>query len=316
MRFSEFPFMRATCSRRTAIQAGALGLLGLGMNPFGADRTLGADGGRGESPTAARDVIWDLHCHMSGVPGRTPQERMSQLIEIADRMGIERLCVYMGMPWSKNPSPQKLREENDQVLQALEHHQDRVFGFVYVSGEHVEASIAEIDRCVRDGPMVGIKLWVAKKCNAGDLDAIIERAAALKAVIFQHTWFKTDGTTYPGESSPYDLVELAKRHPGVPLICGHTGGTWELGIRAVRSIPTISIDLAGSDPTSGLVEMAVRELGAERIIYGSDSGGRSFASQLGKVYGAELADEPRRLILAGNLRRMLAPILSAKGIKA
>ncbi len=101
----------------------------------------------------------------------------------------------------------------------------------------------------------------------------------------------------------------------MPLICGHTGGTWELGIRAVRAIPTISIDLAGSDPTSGLVEMAVRELGAERVIYGSDSGGRSFASQLAKVYGAGLADEPRRLILAGNLRRMLMPILNAKGIK-
>ena len=261
------------------------------------------------------DVIWDLHCHLSGVSGRTPEERMAQLIEIADRVGIERLCVYMGMPWSKHPSPEKLREENDQVLQALQHYHDRAFGFAYVSGEHVEASLAEIDRCVRDGPMVGIKLWVAKHCNAPELDAIIDRAASLKAVIFQHTWFKTDGTTYDGESNPSELVELAKRHPGVPLICGHTGGTWELGIRAVRAVPEISIDLAGSDPTSGIVEMAVRELGPERIIYGSDSGGRSFASQLGKVYGANLTDDARRLILSGNLRRMMTPILQAKGVK-
>src|SRR3712207_6583780 len=36
--------------------------------------------------------------------------------------------------------------------------------------------------------------------------------------------------------------------------------------------------------------MAVRELGAERILYGSDAGGRSFASQLAKVTGA---DDPR-----------------------
>ncbi|MGE0760785.1 MAG: amidohydrolase family protein [Pirellulaceae bacterium] len=261
------------------------------------------------------DVIWDLHCHLSGVTGRTPEERMAQIIDYADRVGIERVCVYMGMPWSLNPSPAKLREENDQVLQALQHWHDRAFGFVYVSGEHVEASVAEIDRCVRDGPMVGIKLWVARKCNAADLDPIVERAAALKAVIFQHTWLKTDGTMYPGESSPLDLVELARRHPTVPLICGHTGGTWELGIRAVRSLPTISVDLAGSDPTAGLTEMAVRELGAERVIYGSDAGGRSFASQLGKVYGADLSADQRRLILAGNLRRMLTPILQHKGMK-
>lgn len=311
---------RFTCSRRTALQAGAAGLVGLSCHLLDS-KAAAADNDAAEKRDAAakpapeRDVIWDLHCHLSGVPGRTPQERIAQLLEYADRVGIERLCVYMGMSFRQNPTPGQLREENDQVLAALEGHRDRVFGFAYVSGEHPEASVAEIDRCVRDGPMVGIKLWVARKCAASELDPIIERAAALKAVIFQHTWFKADGSTYPGESSPYDLVELARRHPGVPLICGHTGGTWELGIRAVRAVPTISIDLAGSDPTSGIVEMAVRELGPERIIYGSDAGGRSFASQLAKVYGAGLPDDTRRMILAGNLRRMMTPILASKGIK-
>ncbi len=261
------------------------------------------------------DVIWDLHCHFSGVPGRTPVERIEQLLVYADRLGIERLCLYMGMAHTQNPTAERLRLENDQVLEALARYPDRLFGFAYVSGEHPEASVAEIDRCIRDGPMVGIKLWVAKHCNAPELDPIIDRAAALRAVIFQHTWIKTDGSTYPGESSPADLVALAKRHPGVPLICGHTGGSWELGIRTVREYKQISIDLAGSDPTNGFVEMAVRELGAGRIIYGSDAGGRSFASQLAKVYGANLDDSSRRLILSGNLRRMMTPILNAKGVR-
>lgn len=65
---------------------------------------------------------------------------------------------------------------------------------------------------------------------------------------------------------------------------------------------------------AGLVEMAVRELGAERVIYGSDAGGRSFATQLAKVYGAEISDADKKLILGGNLRRMLAPILRRKGV--
>ena len=33
-------------------------------------------------------MIWDLHVHISGVDGKTPEERMAQLITIADRMGI------------------------------------------------------------------------------------------------------------------------------------------------------------------------------------------------------------------------------------
>jgi len=61
------------------------------------------------------------------------------------------------------------------------------------------------------------------------------------------------------------------------------------------------------------MEMAVRELGAERIIYGSDAFGRSFASQLGKVMGAEIPESARRLIFGENLRRILTPILRAKG---
>ena len=68
-----------------------------------------------------------------------------------------------------------------------------------------------------------------------------------------------------------------------------------------------------SDPTSGFVEMAVRELGAERVIYGSDVGGRSFASQLAKVLGARIPQSAKELILGGNLRRLLTPMLRTKG---
>lgn len=257
--------------------------------------------------------IWDLHSHLSGVPGRTPEERMAKLLEAADRVGVTKLCVYMGMSWSYDPSPEELRKQNDEVLQALQHWSDRCFGFVYLSPKHVDASLEELERCVAKGPMVGVKLWVAEHCNQASLDAIVKRATELQAVIFQHTWIKITGNL-PGESTPMDLAELASRHPNAKLICGHTGGDWEQGIRAVRKFPNVCVDLGGGDPTSGFTEMALRELGPERIIYGSDVGGRSYASQLGKVFGTDMPNESRRLILAGNLKRLLGPILKSKGI--
>jgi predicted TIM-barrel fold metal-dependent hydrolase len=261
-------------------------------------------------------MIWDLHCHLTGAVGRTPEERMARLIELADRMGIDRLCVYMGLELLVRPTPEQLRRQNDEVLQALAHWHDRAYGFCYVSGEHVEASLAELERCIAEGPMVGVKLWVARRCSDPALDPIVARAAELKALVFQHTWFKQDGTQLEGESTPLDLAALAARHPEAVLVCGHTGGLWEAGIRAVRSYPNVYVDLAGSDPTRGLVEMAVRELGPERVLYGSDAPGRSFASQLGKVWGAQIPPEARRLILGENLRRLLGPILRAKGREA
>ncbi len=260
-------------------------------------------------------MIWDLHCHITEhLGGRTPDESMARMMALADRMGIDRVVIYMGDKAVADPSPDELRRQNDQVLQALSHWHHRAFGFVYVSPKHVEASLREIDRCVRDGPMVGLKLWVAVRCDCPEADELVRRAAELKAVVFQHTWIKAGGND-PGESTPMDLAALAARHPKAALICGHTGGQWELGIRVIRSLPNVAIDLAGSDPTAGFVEMAVRELGARRILYGSDMPGRSFASQLAKVLGANVSDQDRRLILGENLRRLLMPILDAKGKK-
>jgi predicted TIM-barrel fold metal-dependent hydrolase len=259
--------------------------------------------------------IWDIHCHLPGFSGRTPAQKMDTLLSYADRMGIERVCVSMGLKLTTHPTADELRRQNDEVLAAIVRHHDRAFGLCYASGELPVASVAEIDRCIRDGPMVGVKLWVARRASEFSLDPIIARASIYHAPIMQHTWFKTDGTQQADESTPFDVVALASRNPHARLICGHSGGTWESGIRAVRESQTVVIEIAGSDPTTGFVEMAVRELGPERIVFGSDAGGRSFASQLAKVIGADVPEDVKRLILAGNLKRLLGPILESKGFR-
>jgi hypothetical protein len=259
--------------------------------------------------------IWDAHSHLHLVPGDTPEERMTVLIRFADRMEVERVILSQGYSADMHPSPQQLREENDRVLRAVQRFPDRAYGSVYLSPNYLDFSLQEFDRCVRDGPMVGVgELEADKRCNAPELDPIVERAVAMKAPILQHTWLKIGGNE-PGESTPYDLVELAKRHPQASFICAHTGGDWERGIRIIRDTKNVYAETAGFDPTSGVVEMAVRELGAERVIYGSDVGGRSFASQLAKVMGAEIPEPAKKLILGGNLRRLLTPILQAKGYR-
>lgn len=259
-------------------------------------------------------MIWDLHCHLAGVEGRTPGEIIARMMERADRMGVERLVFFMGFPWAQDPTPDDFRRQNDQVIEALSHWHQRAFGLAYLNPKHEEESLQEIERCVKDGPLVGIKLWVALRCNDKRLDSLVRKTGELKGLIFQHTWFKAGGNL-PGESTPHDLAELAARHPQTPLVCGHTGGDWERGIRAIRPYKNVSIETGGSDPTAGFVEMAVRELGAERILYGSDVGGRSFSSQMGKVTAADIPEDARRLIFGANLRRMLFPILKAKGVR-
>lgn len=256
--------------------------------------------------------IWDAHCHINAYSG-TPAERTGKMLEVADRMGVRRLCIFMGTEFHYEPDPDQLRHANDEVLEAVAAWPDRLLGWVYLNPKLLELSLAELDRCIANGPMVAIKLWVAQNCDTFEVDAIVRRAAELKAPVFQHTWQKITGNL-PGESSAVDLARLAERHPDATIICGHTGGDWELGVRAIRPYKNVYADLAGGDPTAGFTEMAVRELGADRVIFGSDIPGRSFASQLAKVTGARIGDSEKELILSGNIKRILGPILESKGV--
>jgi predicted TIM-barrel fold metal-dependent hydrolase len=218
------------------------------------------------------------------------------------------------MQFAYRPTPAQMRAQNDQVLDAVNAFPHRLFGFVYLTPEYPRESLDELNRLVRDGPFLGVKLWVAEPASSPALDPLVDRARELKAVILQHTWRKTTGNL-PGESTPEDLVELARRHPRANFLCAHVGGNWELGVRAIRPASNVFADLAGTDPSAGFTEMAVKELGAGRVLYGSDAGLRSFASQLGKVYGASLPDAAKQLILGQNLRRLLTPIAAAKGVR-
>jgi uncharacterized protein len=260
--------------------------------------------------------IWDQHSHLGALPGDAPEQRMAYLVECMNRVGVERVILSQGFSADQNPnSAEHFRLENDRVMRAVEAFPDRAYGSVYLSPHLPEFSLQELDRCIRDGPMVMIgEIEADARCNVPAMDPIAEWAVANEVVILQHEWLKTGGNE-PNESSPFDVVELAKRHPQLQIVCAHTGGNWELGIRAIRATKNVYCGLAGSDPTAGYVEMAVRELGAERVIYGSDVGGRSFASQIAKVLGASIPESDKRLILGGNLRRLLTPMLHKKGFR-
>lgn len=260
---------------------------------------------------------WDAHSHLGQIPGDTPEERIDNLITHMDRLGIARVILSQGFgQFEYHPAPEQVRVENDRVMRAVRHRPERAYGSLYVSPDNPDFCLQEFDRCVRNGPMVCVgELETDVRCNSTVLDPLIERATAMQVPILQHSWLNANGNG-AGESTPYDVVELARRHPHAKIICGHTGGNWEIGIPIIRDFPNIYAGIAGSDPTAGFTEMAVRELGAERVIYGSDVGGRCFGSQLAKVLGADIPSAAKELILGGNMRRLLEPVLKAKGLSA
>ena len=250
-------------------------------------------------------MIIDCHVHINSGHGHG-DDLMADMIRHADRMGIDQLCLSLGFSRDHSPSPEVVEGENNLVWQEVERRPDRIIGFCYLNPNYTAASLAEMDRCIVRGPFRGIKLWVALPCDHPNLDPICERAAELGAPIQQHTWHKITGNL-PFESRPENVAALGARHPDTTIIMAHSGGNWEWGYKTIAELPNVYGELAGGDPELGQTEMAVSMLGAERVVYGSDAHGRSFASQMAKVTGADISDEHKSLILGGNTQRILRP---------
>jgi predicted TIM-barrel fold metal-dependent hydrolase len=99
---------------------------------------------------------------------------------------------------------------------------------------------------------------------------------------------------------------MARRYPAAIFLLAHTGaGDVTANISLIRECPNVYGDLAYSRSPRGMVRRLVDEVGADRIVWGSDMIFFNIAHQLGKVLGADLTDEGRAKILGGNARRIL-----------
>jgi len=266
--------------------------------------------------------IWDNHFH--GFAARNPIEQYERNNFFVERMGVERsIAQEVGGTLEEPFAPYSYDAE---ILKILERDKDRLSGRTPIDPGFPDESCAKIEKWIRNGPCVGVKYpGTGKKavtCSHPNNDPIMRLAAELEVHVYIHTWLKVGGTprlpggdNLPSESTPMDVAKLAQRFPNVALICGHSGGDWELGVRAIRPYKNVLLEFAGSDPHSGMVEYAISELGVDRLVWGGHGPSRSYATELGKVLDADISKADRMKIFGGNLRRISAPIFRKKGMK-
>ncbi|HEY2414844.1 MAG TPA: amidohydrolase family protein [Pirellulaceae bacterium] len=266
--------------------------------------------------------IWDLHYH--GFLGGGMKQHLENLFYV-ERMGIERMLSVDIAGTAADPLGTKLTDDQKkEIREYLEKNSDRISGLIPIDPGLPIESCRKMEEWIGKGPCIGIKFYggnpTGTVCSHPNTDAIIRLAADMKAVIYIHTWLKIGGTprrpggeSERGESTPMDVAKLAERFPEVPLICGHSGGDWELGVRAVRRHPNVYIEFSGSDPHSGQVDYTVVEIGVNRLIWGGHGPSRSYSTELSKVLDADLTHDERVKVFGGNLRRLAAPIFRQKG---
>jgi uncharacterized protein len=266
--------------------------------------------------------IWDMHYH--GLSDGNLRKHEETMVYV-ERMGIERVLSLDIAGSAADPLGKLLSAEKKKELrQFLETNSDRVCGLIPIDPSDPVGSCQKIEEWIGNGPCVGIKYYGGNpggvRCSHADNDVIIRLAAKMRALIYIHSWYQVGGeprrpggANLAGESTPEDVALLARRFPDVPLICGHSGGDWELGVRAVRQFRNVYLEFSGSDPHSGQVDYTVAEVGADRLIWGGHGPSRSYSTELSKVFDADLTGAQREKIFGGNLRRLAEPIFRKKG---
>lgn len=226
--------------------------------------------------------------------------------------GFEKLCYFphVGIGTTSDADFEKLvRSRPEITLKAMERWPKLLLGMIQLNANDVPASLDALNRWLRDGPMLGVYFRGggvgSLPCTHPNFHPLIERIAELNGVIMQHTWFVTAGKQSPGASTPSELAEVAAKFPEQKFICAHAGGEWQRGIRAVQNSPNILVETSGFDATAGFIEMAVREIGAERIVFGSHLPSRSLGTELSKVIAADISETDKRLILGENFRNLI-----------
>ena len=253
------------------------------------------------------EFIFDAHGHIGhdGSMGisrcQLPWNDADGLVGTMDRLGIDHCIVST---WSGITHGD--RASNDIMLAAIERYPERLLGFGTVNPRYPKHAAEEMRRVFRSGAMVGYKPYPPRqKVPLPDARhrPMLEWADRNGAPVLCH-----GGLSGETAVTPDQLAEVAPLYPNAKFLLGHAGSSWSLAealVPVARRWRNIYPEITYTAITYGAVEYFVREIGRDRVLFGSDCVMRDIAPQLGWAAWARIPLEDKRMVLGGNIASIL-----------
>ena len=242
---------------------------------------------------------------------KAPLSTAGGLIKAMDRDGIL-ASVTFGFPWTQ---PELVRRSNDYVLEAMARYPERLLGFACLNPELPDA-VEEGERCLKAGmkglgelalysPLTG-RSWRER------MSPLVELATKWEVPILLHI-NEPVGHQYPGKGHQpfWELYDLIKGFPATLFILAHWGGGlwwYQLMKREVKEVLANTYFDTAASPflyRPEIYEFAIKIIGPEKILYGSDFPLLGLDRYLKELEQAGLTPEQQAAILGGNSQRVL-----------
>lgn len=244
--------------------------------------------------------VIDMHTHIwanSAAGNSTNDERL--LSEMADVYALESVVV-MPLYGGLCPTREDIAAGNHAVARFAKR-DARVKPVATVYPRHGACAMEEAVRWM-DAGFDGIKIWVTHADDPTVLP-IIELMIGYDKPVIIHAMHKTVGQL-PLESDPTHMANLARMYPESKLVMAHIGGNFIYSCEIIEPYANVWTDSSGSFTETGMLEHAVRLLGPDRVMFGTDAPGADYVCNLAKVLAADLPPDTTRKILGENAKSL------------
>jgi predicted TIM-barrel fold metal-dependent hydrolase len=247
----------------------------------------------------------DAHSHLGTCRVFDSDQPASVLLEAMDRHGIDASIVQ---PF---PGAPDARAVHDDIARLGQEYPGRFYGMASVSPHQVaEDYRSEIRRCVQELGFVGVKahaLGHAINPRSRDARLVFDTAAELGIPVMVHT-----GHGVPF-AEPTMWIPLARDFPDSTVILAHAGAPGYTGVAVIAAevCPNIVLETSWVSPHD--LGRAVRALGADRVLFGSDLHFNP-GHELAKYQALGLPDVDLEKCLGGNAVRIFGLSRAAVGV--
>lgn len=243
--------------------------------------------------------IIDAHSHVGALsPMGVPDVSFDRFLAAADECGISKMCI------SSIGSTMFDADEGNRLTHSLAlKYPDRLIPFASIPYAQLgQKGLDALERAVESWGFRGVGEIMTDHSDPLDHPywiAVLKKAAQYKIPVLAH-------------ADPGPCARAAQEVPEATILLAHMGtglgqfqAEWIDAILMAKSHPNVYLEICTSILADGMIEDAVREIGAERVIFGTDSPLLDPAVQLAKITSAEISDSDKARILGANMRQLL-----------